>query len=275
MSKNSLKYLVAGSKAVKLIDHIQVHTLLSGGGHYYGISWNENSLFILDRNAGQGDVVHVYDTMFNLVDTLDLGGSIDGHQILWHSSRLFITDTKHNGILVYDGESLSVENWTSYTYDVDHINSLSVLDDDHIIACHSYAKLNEERSSEFFKVNIETFEAKCVAALGNKVHNLCGNYCCDTHSGEILQIDDDYKIVKKLNLSKWVRGLDTTEDFIVVGGSERAVRAERHDNLPGTVWILTHDFEIVDEITIENLGQVCDIRVLDKKVSHNGLIFNY
>lgn len=174
-----LKYIVSGSKYVSYVDQKKNIKIANGGGPYFGISWCKDRLFVSDRNNNKGELIHIYNTKFEWLNTLKIKKVIDSHQILWHSNKLFITDTTSNGLVIFENNKFRFENWTSHKTDVNHINSITPLDIEHIIVCYANGK-HPTDDSKLVKVNIHSFKHEELCVVGNKVHNFCGGYCCNS-----------------------------------------------------------------------------------------------
>lgn len=96
--------------------------------------------------------------------------------------------------------------------------------------------------------------------------------------GDLIKLDNGYNRLKEVKPVEfdglWIRGLDVTRKYILVGGSIVKKRQNRNKFYSGKLWLLNHDLKIMKEINVPNIGQVNDLRILDNSMSHNNIIFN-
>lgn len=267
---SNIDYIVSGINYVEVCINNNRWKLLEGLGPYFGISWNENKLFILDRNKKKGEIIRVFNTKLELIDNIYINKVLDGHQILWYENKLFITDTAHNGLVIYDGK-INYVNWTNYTTDVNHINSLAPFGKNKLLVCYNNGK-HPTDYSQLVELNIVNCKAKILKRIGVMLHNFCNYYCCNSGKKSVIKLDKSFNIVHERKLELWTRGLDIKDGILLVGGSIIAKRADRH-LFDGTVWVLDDKLNILDTVVFPKIGQINDIRIFNTNKPHNGINF--
>ena len=245
----------------------------SRGGVYYGISWSANRLFVLWRNFKKGEVILVFNSRFELTDEIPLKKCIDGHQILYLDGSLFVTNTAENSLIEVDLETYDQReiNFTPYNHDHNHINGLSYLDSRHFWILYANGKIDSP--SRINKFSIKEEQVTHSFKIGNQIHNYLCDYVTSSYDFRVFRYRDE-EVRQSEELEGWIRGMDFVEDHLVVGSSVISERDKRADKMDGSLYFLGKNLILLDELTVEGIGQINEIRTLSTDYSHNNIIFN-
>ena len=142
-----------------------------------------------------------------------------------------------------------------------HFNSIYPYKNRIFIIAHNYSQYSG-RNSQIIILNRSSNELEKIIELdANCAHNyLIKNnsiFICDSQSGSLL-IDTKSKI--KLNY--FLRGVAADDNSMIVGGSMYGKRAERIGK-DCFIFIYDNNINIIDEIKLNNIGPVFDIRFLN------------
>lgn len=238
------------------------------GGEFYGITKFKDQIYVFEKAKEKGRVI-ILDQRFEndffevLIDDLSLGC----HQIDIIQSKLFITDTYNNRILIYDikGELLDVKypigklKYGRSSANYGHINSMYEYKDQIYLLCHNESK-KTSRKSEILKLDkeLELIDRFSVEAFS--AHN-CVFYeseliICDSLNNSVIS---NNKIKFKSNF--FTRGISITKTHILIGGSEYSSRSAR-SYASGVIFVLDCNFQLIEEISIP--GMVQEIRNIDE-----------
>ena len=277
--------LVSTGKAVYLCgpDGSMV-PVVEGRGIYYGISWSNSNVYVLrrwgKRTEGSGEVV-ILDGQLEEVGILP-GDFPDGHQIFYKDGKVYVTATSKNAIGVVDVDTGCVEfrNWTQFTYDVNHLNSIWHDDVDFWVGMHNYAEKedSEFETSQVVRINNSFDSVSKSIAIGSGLHNVVVMddvlYVCSSGDGKIVAYDlwTD-TIVNELYIGEWLRGVSITRDFVVLGSSATLPKELRATGDSG-LFLLDREFNVLDHRVITGCGPVYDLRVINlPDYAHNGISF--
>lgn len=266
------RFLIAGSNYLSLYDRGEKRILHEKGGVYYGISWSENRLFVLWRNFKKGAIILVFDTSFNLIDQIDLGKHIDGHQILYVRDRLFVTNTAENDVMEIDPQDRQIRNLklSPFEHDHNHINGLSYIDEDQLWVLFANGKI--EGNSEMKKYQLSRGEIVDEVSVGNQIHNFLGDYITSSYDFEVFRYRNGQKC-ESIGLKGWLRGMDFVDDLLLVGSSVISEREDRTNKNDGKLYLLDKSLNLLDEIKIPEIGQINEIRTISTSYSHNNVSF--
>lgn len=257
--------------------------LHEGMGPYYGISWSERLIYVLARNSGDGDTVLCFDNSLKEVGVINLKRDLDGHQIVYCKSFLYITATRENSILRVDptsGEQTTF-NWSGYTSDINHINAISPAEDGTfwISQDNKHGVL-----SELVRVSLESLSILEKFYMGSRdtgTHNIENDHIVASGAESLLFrriVHNDFRLVHVVQ-EGFCRGIafhrrHPGHQLVMLGVSRILSRAERMDPFEGYVRVLCGtSYRQLDEIEVPDIGQVHDLRTFDQP-SHNGISFN-
>lgn len=277
-------FVVATVNSVTLIDNDRSKLLHSGQGLYYGISWDENNIYLLARSGkrrqGHPDIVTLdknYSTVRKIID----GSFLDAHQIYCDGPNLYVTSTHLNCVEVVNlSTGVSVQkNWTKCKSDINHINSIFKDGDEFWVIYHNWTsktglpseavKVDCDLSKEIVKYRLA--DSGCLHNVA-KVDNLI--YTCSSASHALLVYDlDTNSVVKNIPLGYWLRGIGISDDYIVLGST--SVSENRKGRLTGDSEIYLLDrktFDVIDIKTLKDTGSIYDLRLAGcEDYAHNNI----
>ena len=192
------------------------------------------------------------------------------HQIDAVNGNIMVTDPSGNRILALDEHGNIVREVYPFgplssgkaSPNYGHFNSVFCQDEHLYVVAHNYTQYSGKRS-EILILDKETFEVKKVMKdIGGCAHNVIARegyfLVCDSMDG---LLKDQGNTVGKMGT--FTRGLAMNDEYILVGGSMYGRRAERIGK-DCFMYLLTHDFRPVVEITLEEIGPMFEVRFLGK-----------
>ena len=258
-------------------------------GIHYGVTWDHGYIYA-SYNPQHEPVsrIEVYDSRLNYLDILPISDLQSVHQIYWYEGKLYITNTAHNRIDVWDGTCVVKWDYTDglplkpfqRLVDTLHINSIWTDGVRWYICEHGY---------KFPPARIRVFDMDL-----NQIHLIDMDYevhdDLNTHN---VYLDDEYMYICRHrrigirdhagNLVRSIfphgddestfllRGLARTAEHFYVGESTYAPRELRGEG-DSDILILDEDLNLLDTIPLKGVGQVYDIRVTDEiDYAHNGV----
>jgi hypothetical protein len=277
-------FVVATVNGVTLVDNDNTKLLHCGQGLYYGISWDENSIYLLGRSGarsvGHPDILTInkdYSVSRKVID----GSFLDAHQIYCDGPNLYVTSTRLNCVEVVNlSTGRSVEkNWTKYKVDINHINSIFKDGNEFWVTYHNWTS-KSGLPSEIVRVDcglskeLEKHIIEDSGCLHNvvKIDNLI--YTCSSSSHALLVYDlNTNSVVKKVKLGYWLRGIGISDDYVVLGST--SVSGNRKGRLTGDseVYLLDRKtLDIIDIKTLKDTGSIYDLRLAGcKDYAHNNI----
>lgn len=279
------KFLVTTAKKFLYFDGSSFHTLHEGKGIYYGITWDKNSLYLGNRKGiDRGDPeISIFSSDLRRVGSIPRNFN-DHHQILYTGGKLYVTDTGSNSVIVCEGGVGKgvAKNWTSYTYDKNHINSI------HFdrsrkkfwVSYHNYLKrTNEYNSSRVVMLDDQLSSVEWFIDIGFNIHNCFAweneLYVCNSEFGTLLKVDLDTGGEEEFYVGHWSRGLAVSDDLVLVGSSVKS--DNRISRLEGDCEIRLLDrntFSTLDTTILPDQGAIFEIRMIDiPDYAHNDISF--
>jgi hypothetical protein len=279
------RLLISTYNRVILWDGEQEHTVI-GSHHqdhslFFGITWNEDFIFVAESGNGQGSTYHILDKDLNRIGELPIGvGILYPHQIYWWDGRLYIASGSQDVIWIWNGETCYSVGWKNPDPEepIQHLNSVWCDGKQFYVVEHLYDETPKRiriLSLGFEPVGcIEFGEEEFIRPTG--LHNVCIEnemlYTCGSKSlvrrnlatGESqltpIFVDERYR---------YVRGLARPPQGFFVGLSRLAARDERGEG-DSAIVAIDNNFNVVDTIYLENTGGVMEIRAIDgPDLAHN------
>jgi hypothetical protein len=268
-----LKFLVTTSRSFLLLEYPQMNqkVLHQGYGLYYGITYNQDFIYVaarkrmltssVDRSDEDG-VILVFNKELCLHDEITSTAFPlrDIHQIEYDNGKLYVTCSFDNMIAIYDFKTTTWRQWfpiqEARGSDIHHFNSFLIEEESIFILAHNFGN---SQIYQFSKDSLDYVGQKI--ELGRYAHNIWKSqgalFICS--SGEA-SIKSDKGFVKKLD--GFLRGVSISKEYLLVGSSEKVERKDR-DMTDGSIFVLTHDYEIKEILSLKGEGMVLDIRVVD------------
>ena len=184
----------------------------------------------------------------------------DMHQILLHRGRLWLTCSFDNQLAIHDLASGAWEAWQPLgrpaepPYDVNHFNSLAVIDGDLWVLAHN----RDRPPSELLRFDLATRALLSRTPFGRQSHDIvpCGGHIlgCSSAAGELIRTDG-----WRLPTGGFPRGIATLGAETFVGISEIAERRER-DLGAGAIAVYDEQWRRIRDIPLPGEGLVLEIR---------------
>ncbi len=294
-----LKLLVSVHRSILLVDvkEQKVTTFYEGPNKnslsptesHYGITWNEDSIFIVDtmkNGAPRNKITRLTPTGgFNgfFISPKHPMGEV--HQIYYDPQRasVLVADTANNLLRSTGSPPEDRDDWCDIMpnpqimfTDYNHFNGVWSEDDRIYLIAH-----NKERPSEILEFKYLEILLKRTWRQGKgDAHNIVrynGGLVVLSTDGTIYDSDNEPVLyTKPFEPLRWARGLVLTDDYFVVGHSLRKlVKIDRiKPTNEGKLEIFdSNDLSHVGSIVLNDIGQVYDIRCVNKKdYAHNKII---
>lgn len=237
----------------------------------YGISWDQDKMFIALRPGGKLSLerLWVYDRNLSKTGEIvkDKMTFSDLHQVFCFDGRVWVCSPGRNQVAIIDPDG-SHEVWKPNPdketvkregrppLDYNHFNSVWIKDDRLYLVAHNF-----ERRAEVWEFTYPGRELIKKLPLNDYAHNICV-----TKKDFITLGSEDNK--------HYGRGLAVSEEFVFRGDSRYIKdKIERQKSLQGSVVVEDREFNKIREIPI-NKGEIYEIRILDRPDhAHNGIIW--
>jgi len=254
---------------------------------YWGITWNEKDVFAIKREFGETFFVHVFDRKLKETGKFEVPGVKDPHQIFWKDGKLYIANTGHNRITIWDGKDFGEFAWNKTGRDDNHINSIWA-DDEYFYFIENRGDPHlggRSRIRAYLKRNMELTSNYQV---GRDVHNVMfekrNYYICSSADKSLLcyswakkEVTMEWRANLELNNPKvFTRGLAYDGECFYVGISESRTKQEKKDKVikDGRIAVINNDFKTAGIIQLPKSDSVHDVRLMDKPdYAHNGVRF--
>ncbi|MHA2065182.1 MAG: hypothetical protein ACXABY_12470 [Candidatus Thorarchaeota archaeon] len=264
-----------------------VKVLREGGGPFYGLSWDEDRLFLGDRRGAGGDKLYIYDKDFHEIESPNMILN-HHHQIFYLGKKLYITDTGMDRVAIWDGESTVYRDWNyeirkeynkhEHDRDMHHINSLWApsRDSQEIWVGYHNMTFYSNRPSEVKVMDLDLTKVLRSYTIGESLHNIFMDdhklYICNSGKEELLEYHTGNFRTRQLGIGRWTRGLGATSDYFVVGGSMIGMGLEREGGNLTLSLVHRPSWEVVDRRNLEANGAVFELRIVDQPdLAHNGI----
>jgi hypothetical protein len=194
-----------------------------------GITLAGNRLVRLLRapeEPGYGSELLVYDER-GVVQYLRLEDVDDPHDVHWDGSNFVVVSTTQNGIAWVSASGEVSRRWTAPgSGDAWHVNSLTTMNGDLVAAAFGdFARhrewVDEDPAGRGFVFEVESGR-RVVGGLTCPHHPrlLDGKWLvCNSRDHELVELEPDGRISRRLGLRGWTRGVAATGRFLFVGES--------------------------------------------------------
>lgn len=283
--------LVTTSRGITLVESGVPRDVLTGYGICYGISWDENKLYVLARNRPKGmnspiddrTTLLVLDNSLQLIETHSLDKVKDAHQCIFVNEYLYIANTYYDSISRWSPSSFDTFRMSNHVTDYLHINSIWYeKSSNNFYICEQRKNLTSNRivrCDENFK-ELESFDVGYVGIHNVFIHNneihFNGSsdhkfYILNNRTNTTRYFDTD----GVLGLNNWYnRGLGFDGSHYYIGLSGEHSRENRHQENTAAIVVVDLNLNKVGEVIIPDVGQINGIRVLNKLTyAHNGILF--
>lgn len=240
-----------------------------GQGLYFGIATDGERYFVAARRRMvSSDVsphdedgrILAFDRALRLREEIGAPFPLrDMHEILWHAGKLWITCSFDNLVAIFEPATGRWEAWhplgptAEPPYDVNHLNSLAVVDGDLMVVAHNFGQ------SELLRFDIGSRRLLARTPFGIQSHNirrLRDGTLITCSSGEGALIGSNGW---RLEVDGFTRGLLLGEEESCVGISEIAERKDR-DLTTGRIAIFDPGWRPLRTLELPGEGLLLDIQ---------------
>lgn len=263
-------------------DGEKANTVYKTQGRIYGITWNQEHLFIIAGRKNEN--ILVFDKQLKMQNTIQCtDGMRDAHQALWLKGTLYIMDTGRESI-IYHAEKTNRIRWPGRfceKHEKPHINSIWYNKQQFYIVEHWRKRLPKKiriLDLNWQTVNVLTLGRnvfKSEEALG--IHNVYveNDYLYTLGPEVIIKISlQDGSIYTQQVKSPWpcyVRGLARTDNEFYLGLSKFHYIRDKRIKGDSAFMVLDNNLQIKETIILKDAGQVYEIRALKGDRAHNGI----
>ncbi|BBP86042.1 hypothetical protein PHLH8_56840 [Pseudomonas sp. Pc102] len=278
--------LVATSSWLLLVDlqSRQVQPLEHHRPEYYGISWFQDGDGLVLSHSGVDNST--------LVDIASYAQSERGwlshaltdsrkflsspHQILCATDgRIICANTGRNVVTVLDPAKpthfqeagISSARWDRLTLEQpigDHLNSVYLKDERLYVMAHAHS--SGSKLAVFSYPDLELIE---IDSLGKRtgLHNIWitdqgQRISCHSENGSLIDLDEKQALWES-GSAVYTRGLAASEQYVIVGESQKTGRDLRRSSMCG-IWILDrHTWQADDYLCLGPYGAINEVRLLD------------
>ena len=269
--------------------------LRSGDGEYYGLTWNQDAIFVSHSYVNNEDFMTHEDLVAaerGDVAIYTANGTPNRtprrllltHQIEWVDDRLLVVDTGRERLSVYGADGRPIRDVPLGKLDWDrgpgkrlghHFNSVHRSGDRVWIVAHGH-----DQPSEVWELSWPTLEVVNVhITKASWAHNVWdgefGLVICDSYSGRLQDVCTGQTIWATGERGAITRGLAVNSTHLFVGHSEPGNRGERRINDSG-LWVIDRaTLTTTEAFRFPGAGCVNEIRLLDgPDECHNGEPFD-
>jgi hypothetical protein len=240
-------------------------TLHEGLGSYYGVTWNDDKLFLLMREAKTNknrDLLLVFDKQFKIITQRPMSSYYNSHQIVLWDNKLFVTKTNSNQIEVFSLTSPCKQyiNIGPVRADVNHINGLAIFPSEKVLLV-GCSNVGSTRKSVWKKYSLENYRYLGEFNAGLCAHNFREGFVTSSYDGYLITPSGE-----RLSFGPWLRGLTMDDNYILVGKSCWSGRSKRGFPNPGECFLLDRrSYKTLDKISVNEIGQINDLFFLSDK----------
>ena len=235
---------------------------------HYGLTWNRKNIFV----SQQTNILE-YDKNFNFTRVVTNETHSGTHQILYKDDIIWVVSTNTNCIhrIHLNGKKdyfLPLEGiynkLPSELEDTNHYNSILIIDDKLYISAH-----NRYEPSYILVYHYPSLRLiHRIEGIGRKIHNILvikdEIFTLDSGGTQSLISNKGFSL-KLGNPDQFLRGMACSEDYIFAGcfpwSEDRKIRTGGDSEI---VIIDRKSMEISERITVKDVGNINEIRLLDR-----------
>lgn len=294
-----MRYVVVATTSWLLLVDLQsrqVQPLEHTRSEYYGISWfaDNQELVLSHSGLDNASLLGISEYSQSERGWLSKGEKTSKpflsqpHQIICApDGRVICSNTGRNVISVFDfnkpnllqEEGISAARWDRLSLKEiigDHLNSVFLRDGKLFVIAHGHSL-----GAKLAVFSYPDLELLSVQKLGERtgLHNIwvtVQGQCISCHSenGSLIDLNEKYPLWES-GASIYTRGLAATDNFVVVGESQKTGRDLRRSSLSG-LWIIDRsNWRAIDYFCLGPYGAVNEVRILDEgDDAHHGYAFS-
>jgi len=272
--------LLGTSKALIFIYNDIPYYIFKDNKIYYGITWDEEYLYIAERLKSTITVIKKDGSIQYMTFPFML---LELHGLYYYNGILYAVETGKNSIIYIDNNYYIAKRFVhNNTIKPDnHINT--IWSDENFIYVLEHN--NTEKTGILSRVVkydydfnvIEEIDNMGVASHNVFIHNNY-MYVCSSMGEGIIKMNMKTREKEFIDTSKYctglTRGIAFVDDRIYVGISKFSNRKERHLGGNAVILIFDNEWNYIDQLNLGDVGQLLEIRAvsgIDK--CHNGIPF--
>ncbi len=279
---NKTKRLLIGTSRYLLLFDIESgerQIISEKYGLYYGITWDHKYIYVAARwypnfmptSHFERPRLLVFDDRLSMVDCQKFDVPAGGlHQIFYYDDALYCSCSRDDSYIVCNTKT--PKNWNiwypsldskDHKKDTHHFNSIWIHNNRMYLVGHNNGP------SDVWEYSYPDKQLVSKHRIGSRIHNVWLEdsqiAVCNSEAGQLETVNG--KILCKTN--EFPRGLVLGPDINVVGVSAIANRSNRKMT-PGTIKIYSKNWNHLEDFSLGDCGQVCEIRSLDAQdFAHN------
>jgi len=182
----------------------------------------------------------------------------DPHDVLFADDGFVVVATSSNSILWLSESGEVVRRWkASGAGDAWHINSLA-LDDGRLIAC-AFGRFAAHRQWAFEETRGKGF----IFDVDAGVERIGGLWCphdphpidggwiiCNSAGREVVELDENGRLARRLELRGWARGLAVADDLLFAGESASRKADGAYGDAAGIVVVDRRSWQVVERVRV-------------------------
>lgn len=278
--------LVATTSWLLLVDlkSKQVQPVEKERPEYYGISWfpGDKELVLSHSGLDTASLIDIVAYAQSETGWLSKGGLSSRtflsqpHQILCApDAKVICANTGPNVVNIFDFKKpnaleevgVSKLRWDRLSLDHatgDHINSVFLRDQQLYVVAHGHTHGSKILTFSYPDLELTSVHSlRPITGLHNIwVTNQGQKISCHSENGSVIDLDTQLAVWES-GAEIYTRGLAATQDYVLIGESQKTGRDLRRSSLSG-IWILERNsWKPLDHIYLGPYGAVNEIRVLD------------
>jgi hypothetical protein len=276
--------LATNSSVYKVNSDGSFSTIHSGSGLYYGVSWDDEKIYLGCRDYKDSADGTRHSCVLTLNANYEVTGRLpfefpDIHQILYTQNALYVTYPSKDLIVSVKDGIFKEHDWLCTGRDVHHLNSIFFDGNDFWICYHNLSnRVDYSKKSQVVCLDNKLFHVHEVHEIGKSIHNVFVDdkyiYVCNSNAGSLLRMSRVTNFIDEVTVGMWSRGIAVTDKYILVGSSKKGPRGDRVTG-DARVHLLDRDtMRVVDSRTFKDSGALFGIRIIDQKdYAHNNIKF--
>ena len=260
-------FILSSSHAAWLVGPNSYKKIHEGFGLYYGLTWDKDKIYVSYRGTSANSPAERFERIAILDGNYNQIGHVPGvfpaiHQILYTRDKLYVTATHIDAVCSVDAAGQrTVHDWVGHGMDVHHINSMFDSGSHFWVCYHNLdGRSTVEKKSQMVKLVPSLSAVEEVHSMGKSSHNVFVDakyiYTCNSTAGSLMRKDRQSGQLESMAIGGWARGLAVTDDYILVGSSNRGA-PELRDLGSLTVHMLDREtLQSVDERVFADFGGI-------------------
>lgn len=249
-----INFLITTSKFIYLHNKI----IQSGKGYYFGACKNNDFIYVLARNNNKYTSLEVFDNAGQFVKSIKLDGITDVHDCHLYNQEIYITNTGHNCISIFNIVTEELRHIQPLDKDINHYNAVYVTDNNVLLMQFRSKEEQEDSALMVYDRNFQAIKQVEVAAKPHTIKEYANSFiCCESLNNGIVYIDkNNFTVQKRIKLdapSSLIRGIGVTDNDLYYGVSRKDSRATRGEGDAEVKSINGNSF------TLEGCGQIYSI----------------